>query len=153
VPDSMNARAQFERDKALAPQGPSRWPGAATRIQSGTRTGEIDWRKGRVIAVSDLSIDVEMDHPLYKKIKLLGDAYIHFCRQCKASIPGNVTYKRDPEFRAFCPYCGPGFPLENVKPGDWLRLHHRSEIEEERVIEATETYRGWANWYGEIWEW
>lgn len=149
----MNARSQYERDKALAPKGPSRWPGFATRIQSGTRAGEIDFRRGRVIQVSDLSIDVEMEHPLYKKIKLIGDAYIHFCPACQASIPGNVTYKRDPDFRQFCPYCGPGYALVQVKEGDKLRLHHRSEIEEERVIDTNQMFRGWANWYGEIWDW
>ena len=68
----------------------SRWPGFAIR----NGKGDIDFRKGRVIAVSDLSITVEMDHPLYKIVKLMGESYAHHCNNCARTIPGNVTYRR-----------------------------------------------------------
>jgi hypothetical protein len=127
-----------------APQGLSRWPGAAVRITTGTRAGQIDFRKGRVIRVSETCIDVEADipQPHNRLIKLMGDAYIHYCLGCQASIPGNVTYQRDADFRGFCPYCGPGSALQMVARGAWLRLHYRFQLKAQ-----------WANWYGEVWQW
>ena len=132
-----------------APQGITRWPGAATRISTGTRAGEIDFRKGVVIHVSDLSISVEMDHPLHRFVKLMGDAYLHYCRNCKTTIPGNVTYRRSADaimhkgqeipIRFFCPYCGPDHMLRMLIPGDRLKLHHRFDLAGD-----------WANWYGEV---
>jgi hypothetical protein len=130
----------------------SRWPGAAVRISHGLRKGEIDFRKGEVLSVSDLSILVEMDHPLYRSIKLLGASYAHFCEACRLTIPGNVTYQRSAEaiqhrgflvpIRAFCPYCGPDAPLRCLRPGDKLRLHYR--FEEDMTS---------ASWFAEVWEW
>ena len=136
-----SALQNFNTWKEQAPQGLSRWPGAAVRISSGTRAGQIDFRKGRITRVSEMCIDIETDMPHIKLVKLMGDAYIHYCPNCKASTPGNVTYKRNPDWRLFCPYCGPGFPLQMVKQGDFVRLHYR-------FIESGQ----WANWYGEIWE-
>jgi predicted RNA-binding Zn-ribbon protein involved in translation (DUF1610 family) len=134
------------------PRGVSRWPGAAVRISSGTRADAIDFRRGRVINVSDLSIFVEMDHPLFKGIKLMGDAYIHYCPNCTRTIPGNVTYRRSAgtvehngqtiPIRFFCPYCGPDHLLRMMQPGDKVRLHYRFDLEQ-----------GWAGWYAEVWDW
>jgi hypothetical protein len=140
----MNALRDFQSWKQQAPQGLSRWPGAAVRIRSGTKAGQIDFRRGRVIRVSEMCIDIEADMPsgLHPLVKLMGDSYIHFCRSCKASIPGNVTYQRNAELRAFCPYCGPSAPLLMVSVGDHVRLHYRFETEGK-----------WAGWYAEIWEW
>ena len=130
----------------------SRWPGAATRLSAGTKAGQIDFRRGVVTNVTDLSIFVEMDHPLYKGVKLMGDSYAHYCENCKRTIPGNVTYRRSAgsimhkgfeiPIRYFCPHCGPDHPLRNLKTGDRLRLHYRFDPEGQ-----------WAGWYGEVWEW
>jgi hypothetical protein len=131
-----------------APPPNSRWPGSAVRNSK----GDIDFRKGRVIAVSDLSITVEMDHPLYKIVKLLGESYAHYCRNCTRTIPGNVTYRRSAgsvewngqniPIRFFCPWCGPDHLLRMLVVGDWLKLHYR--FAEDRSSAA---------WFGEIWEW
>ena len=128
----MNAATQVASWIKQAPVE-SRWPGFAVR----NRKNEIDFRKGRVIAVSDLSITVEMDHPLYKIVKLMGESYAHHCRECTRTIPGNVTYRRSAgsvlhkgqeiPIRFFCPWCGPDHMLRMLEPGDWLRLHYRAE--------------------------
>ena len=137
-------------------QGPdkevSRWPGAAVRLSAGTKAGQIDFRRGVVSNVTDLSIFVEMDHPLYRAVKLMGDSYAHFCSNCSRTIPGNVTYRRPPEaiehkgqlipIRFFCPYCGPDHMLRMLRPGDKLRLHYRF---------AEDGSSG--TWYAEVWEW
>ena len=75
-------------NRKQAPQGISRWPGAAVRIGSGTRAGQIDYRKGRVNAVTQNIIKVEMDHPLYPLVVLAGDSYIHVCKSCKRTMTG-----------------------------------------------------------------
>jgi hypothetical protein len=134
------------------PKGFTRWPGAAVRISTGTRAGEIDFRKGVVASVSDLSILVELDHPLYRHIKLLGDSYAHYCRNCERTIPGNVTYRRSAgivehngqeiPIRFFCPFCGPDHLLRCLVPGDKLKVHYRYDLE-----------GGWAGWYAEVWDW
>jgi hypothetical protein len=144
----MNATKQIVEWEKQTPQGISRWPGAAVRSAS----GEIDFRKGRVIGVTDLSITVEMDHPLYKLVKLMGESYAHYCRNCTRTIPGNVTYRRSPgsvmhngqeiPIRFFCPYCGPDHILKMIEIGDKMRLHYRFEKD-----------RSSATWFGEIWEW
>lgn len=128
------------------------WPGAAVRISHGTRSGEIDFRKGRVIAVSDLSITVEMDHPLYKIVKLMGESYAHYCQHCRRTLPGNVTYRRSMDsvewkgqlipIRFFCPWCGPDHLLRELIVGDWMRLHYRFEKDGSSGM-----------WFGEVWEW
>ena len=94
-----------------------------------------------------MCIDIEADVPqgIHPLVKLMGDSYIHYCPNCKASIPGNVTYRRQAELRPFCPYCGPGFLLKEVEVGDWVRLHFRFVLK--GVGEQ------FANWYAEIWEW
>lgn len=147
----MNAAAQVNAWREQIPVR-SRWPGAAVRIPSGTRKGEIDFRKGRVIAVSDLSITVEMDHPLYKVVKLMGESYAHYCRNCQTTVPGNVTYRRSAgevewkgqfiPIRFFCPWCGPDHLLRMLQPGDWLRLHFRFDQDASA-----------GGWFGEVWEW
>jgi len=124
----------------------SRWPGFAIR----NGKGDIDFRKGRVIAVSDLSITVEMDHPLYKIVKLMGESYAHHCNNCARTIPGNVTYRRptgtvvhkgqEIPIRWFCPWCGPDYILRMLEIGDWLRLHYRAEQD-----------RRSGAWFGEVW--
>jgi hypothetical protein len=130
----------------------SRWPGAAVRISHGLRKGEIDFRKGEVLNVTDTAILVEMDHPSYRTVKLMGASYAHHCDACKTTIPGNVTYQRSTEalshrgflvpIRAFCPYCGPDAPLRMLRPGDKLRLHYRFEEDMSS-----------ASWFAEVWEW
>ena len=135
-----------------APERVSRWPGAAVRISHGLRRGEIDFRKGTVLNVTDLSIFVEMDHPLYRAVKLMGASYAHYCERCGRTIPGNVTYQRSPEaiehrgelvpIRAFCPFCGPDAPLRCLNVGDKLRLHYRFEPDMSS-----------ASWFAEVWDW
>lgn len=141
--------------QAPEPESISRWPGAATRIPSGLRKNEIDFRRGDVIHVTDLSISVEMDHPVHRLVKLMGDSYAHYCRNCQKTIPGNVSYRRSADavlhdgqyvpIRFFCPYCGPGNMLRMLVKGDKLRLHHRFDHEH--------TPPQWAGWYAEVWRW
>lgn len=144
----MNAVSQVAKWSEQIPVA-SRWPGAAVRISHGTRAGEIDFRKGRVIAVSDLSITVEMDHPLYPIVKLMGESYAHYCRNCRRTVPGNVTYRRSAgsvmwngqeiPIRYFCPWCGPNHILRMIEVGDWMRLHFRFQPDS-------------SSWFGEVWE-
>ena len=138
-----SALQQFQENRKQAPQGISRWPGAAVRIGSGTRAGQIDYRKGRVNAVTQNIIKVEMDHPLYPLVVLAGDSYIHVCKSCKRTMTGFVTYQRKPELRGFCNFCGIGHILSQVEVGSWLRLHSRFD----------NVNGSWAGWYAESWEW
>src|SRR5271154_4410056 len=141
----MSAARQVSSWAEQTPQK-SRWPGFAIR----NGKNEIDFRKGRVIAVSDLSITVEMDHPLYKAVKLMGESYAHYCRGCTRTIPGNVTYRRSAgsvmhngqeiPIRFFCPWCGPYYILRMLLVGDWLRLHYRAEQD-----------RSSGAWFAEVW--
>jgi len=151
----MNAATKVQQWSEQIPVN-SVWPGAAVRISHGTRTGEIDFRKGRVIHVSDRAISVEMDHPLYPFVKLMGDSYAHYCPNCQRTIPGHVTYRRPVDFvsmtidgkpqsiplRYFCPFCGPPYMLRMLEPGDRLKLHYRFEKD-----------AGSAAWFAEVWEW
>jgi hypothetical protein len=144
----MNAASQVASWIKQAPETQSRWPGFAVR----NRKNEIDFRKGRVIAVTDLSITVEMDHPFYKAVKLMGESYAHYCRECTRTIPGNVTYRRSADsvmhkgreipIRFFCPFCGPDHMLRMIEVGDWLRLHYRAEKDGSSGA-----------WFGEVWCW
>jgi len=148
----MNALNRVATWAKQLPAGLTRWPGAATRVSTGTKADQIDFRRGRVVHVTDLAISVEMDHPLYKLVKLLGDSYAHFCPNCRLTIPGNVTYQRSAgsvthkgreiPIRYFCPYCGPDHLLRMLQPGDRLRLHYRFDPGGE-----------WAGWYGEVSDW
>jgi len=143
----MNAASQVAKWIKETPVQ-SRWPGTAVR----NGKGEIDFRKGRVIGVSDLAITVEMDHPLYPIVKLMGESYAHYCRECARTIPGNVTYRRSAgsvmhagqeiPIRFFCPWCGPDHLLRMLQIGDWLRLHYRFEKDKSS-----------GSWFAEIWEW
>ena len=146
----MSALHKGFNSSADIPNG--RWPGAAVRISSGTRSGEIDFRRGRVVNVTDLAILVEIDHPLYKAIKLMGASYAHYCEACSRTIPGHVTYQRSAgsvthagreiPIRFFCPYCGPDALLRELRPGDKMRLHYRFESD----------YTS-GSWFGEVWDW
>lgn len=130
-----------------APPKPGRWPGAATRNPN----GEIDFRRGIVIRVTDLYIFVETE--LSTLIKLMGESYAHYCAACARTIPGNVTYRRsygtaknslgeDIPIRFFCPYCGPDHLLRVLRKGDKVRLHYRFEKD-----------RSSGGWFAEVWEW
>lgn len=144
------------RVESFVKEGPtkiSRWPGVAVRTSAGLKAGQIDFRRGTVIRVTDLIIYVEMDHRLYRLVRLMGDSYSHWCQHCTATIPGNVTYRRPAEdvfnsrgelipIRMFCPYCGPDHILQLLKPGDKLRLHYRFEQDASA-----------GGWYAEKWPW
>jgi hypothetical protein len=142
----MNSANKVAEWAKLTPQQ-SRWPGFAIRNDK----NEIDFRKGRVIGVSDLAITVEMDHPLYKIVKLMGESYAHYCQNCARTIPGNVTYRRSAgsvmhngqeiPIRFFCPWCGPESILRMLLVGDWLKLHYRAEND-----------RSSGSWFAEVWE-
>jgi len=143
----MNATRQIAEWTEQTPVA-SRWPGAAVR----NRKNEIDFRRGRVIHVTDLAITVEMDHPLYPIVKLMGESYAHYCRNCTRTIPGNVTYRRSFDavewkgqqipIRFFCPWCGPDHLLREIQVGEKMRLHYRFERDKSSGA-----------WFGEIWEW
>lgn len=111
------------------------WPGTAVRNWK----NEVDFRKGVVLQVTNLSISVETNHPLYPKVTLMGECYTHYCESCKRTIPGYVTYRRsfgttlnsagqEVPIRFFCPLCGPDFMLRNLRIGDRLKLHYRFQI-------------------------
>lgn len=149
----MSALEKIGRFLQQAPQKISRWPGVAVRLSTGTKADKIDFRRGTVLKVTDLTISVEMDHPLYKLVKCMGESYAHWCPNCSATIPGNVTYRRPAEavenssgdiipMRFHCPYCGPDHMLRMFQPGDKVRLHYRFEADGSS-----------AAWFMERWDW
>lgn len=141
-----NTNAQVQNWTENAPRGISRWPGAAVRKGN----GEVDFRRGVVIHVSDLSISVETE--LHTLVKLMGESYAHYCEHCQATIPGNVTYRRSAgsvmhngveiPIRFFCPYCGPDHMLRTLRKGEKVRIHYR--------FEADRTSGGW---FAEVFSW
>ena len=139
-----SALDQFRNQSKLAPTV-SRWPGAAVRIPSGLKAGQIEFRRGVIIKVTDLYIFIEAEPRagLEPLVKLMSDSYIHHCRWCQRTIPGNVTYNRSMETRLFCPFCGPGHPLANVKEGTKVLLHFRFEKDS----------GAWGSWFAEVREW
>jgi hypothetical protein len=123
----------------------SRWPGSAVRKQD----GEPDFIRGVVIRVTELSVHVETER--HTLVKLLGDAYPHVCDSCQNTVPGNVSFKRPPELRPFCPWCGPPHLLRMMKVGEKVRVHHRFGVGSGLAIQDDQT--AWGAWYGEKWNW
>jgi hypothetical protein len=154
----MSTNAQVQNWIAQAPQGISRWPGIAVRDSK----DNVVFRRGTVSAVTDLSISIEPEPGTFLTeyvkstgkhlVKLMGEAYAHYCENCKHTIPGNVTYRRSPgsvmhrgfeiPIRFFCPYCGPDHPLRTLRSGEKVRIHYR--------FTADRTSGGW---FGEVFEW
>src|SRR5882672_9002767 len=141
----MSDRAKVRAWSEQAPYQPSRWPGAAVRGPK----NEIDFRRGVVLAVTDLAITVELGPPFHALVKLMGESYAHYCPHCTATIPGNVTYRRpagsvmhdgqEIPIRFFWPYCGPDHLLRMVQKGAKMRLHYRFEKD-----------RSSGGWFGEV---
>lgn len=137
---------QVQKWAEEAPRGISRWPGAAVRNSK----NDIDFRRGVAIHVTDLAISIETE--LHTLVKLMGESYAHYCENCQATIPGNVTYRRSAgtivhngieiPIRYFCPYCGPDHMLRCLRAGEKMRLHYR--------FEADRTSGGW---FGEVFAW
>lgn len=117
-------------------QLPSRWPGVTVRKQG----GEPDFIRGVVHTINRNGVWIETERHTIEP--LMGAAFPLYCEACAVTVPGYTTYRRPAEERHFCPYCGPVFPLRELRKGEKVRLHYRFTQDGAS-----------AQWYGEKWEW
>lgn len=117
-------------------QLPSRWPGITVR----KRSGEPDFIRGVVHTINRNGVWIETERHTIEP--LMGASFPLYCGHCSKTIPGSVTYKRPPEERHFCPYCGPEFVLRELVKGEKVRLHYRFAPDGSS-----------AQWFGEKWDW
>jgi len=117
-------------------QLPTFWPGVTVR----KRDGEPDFVRGVVHTINRNGVWIETERHTIEP--LMGAAFPLYCEHCAKTIPGSVTYNRPADERHWCIFCGPDFPLRELRRGEKVRLHFRFKPDGSS-----------AQWYGEKWEW